>query len=336
MRLSFGAPLAALALAVLVPLAAGCLNSACFVKQCDDAGRCTCSVSNCGEGSTFDMRTGRCRCNPGYLVVQGQCLLPEDANTFCGRGQHWEGPGCVNDRCLPGDELDLSTGKCLPREAVNAVAAQNLGVEVGQGQRLGCPEGQKLIVDGQNAVCVPVAQTCAHDETFDGKACVKVATCPAGSSYDAEKKACVAFVKPPAANEMPKVDVSLWANTNYGPNGGQGTAALCGSFAKKPYLFGVQAGSRATLRVTLDLAFPDGEVAKGTVKAAAVFDVSGAAVPPRGLAEVQASAASLLTALVKAGGKAATNTASTTVKCAVVSAGKPRAVPVPVPATGGL
>jgi hypothetical protein len=329
---SWGRALAvALLLAASAPVA-GCASSTCFLKTCDDDGNCKCSVSNCGDGSSFDFKTQRCKCDQGNVSVQGQCMAPDDANAFCGQTQHWEGTGCVSNGCRPGDELDQSTGKCIPHEQVNALAAQSLGVQVGQGQKLGCPDGQKLIVDGPNAACVPLAQTCAHDEAWNGQACVKTAQCSAGSSWDAAQGQCVVFAKPSGTTEEKKVDVAQWAQTNFGVNGGPGTAAFCGAFAKKPYLFGINAGASATIRATLNLAFEGGDVAKGNVSAQAVFDSSAAAVPPRGVAEIEASAKALLAALVKGGGKSATPTATTTVKCAIVSAAKP----VAVPATGGL
>ncbi len=331
-RFFWGKALFAAAIAAALSTVAGCASSTCFLKTCDDDGNCKCSVSNCGDGSSFDMKTKRCSCDQGNVLVQGQCMPPDDANAFCGQGQHWQGTGCAHDGCRPGDELDQGTGKCIPHEQVNQLAAQNLGVQVGQGQKLGCPDGQKLIVEGPNAACVPLAQTCAHDETWSGQACVKVAQCAAGSSWDAAKGECVVFAKPAATPEEKKVDVAQWAQTNFGATGGPGTAAFCGAFAKKPYLFAINAGTSATIRATLNLAFEGGDVAKGTVSAQAVYDTNAAAVPPRGVAEIEASAKSLLAALVKGGGKSATPTATTTVKCPIVSAAKP----VAVPATGGL
>ena len=43
-----------------------------------------------------------------------------------------------------------------------------MGVNVGAGQKLGCPEGQKLVIDGPSAACA-LAQTCARDENSTGR-----------------------------------------------------------------------------------------------------------------------------------------------------------------------
>jgi hypothetical protein len=128
------------------------------------------------------------------------------------------------------------------------------------------------------------------------------------------------------------VNVGQWTFANYGPNGGAGTSGFCGAFAKKPYSFGISEGSSAYVRITVMLSFPDGEVARGAVQAATVFDASGNPVPPRGAAEVDGAARSIFNTLLLGGGRASAPTASTTVKCAVVNAAKP----LPVPAVGGL
>ncbi|APR80317.1 Hypothetical protein A7982_05664 [Minicystis rosea] len=255
------------------------------------------------------------------------------ANAYCGAGYHWENDGCYPDQvCRPGDELDYATGKCIPREQVNQVAT-NMGVNVGPGQKLGCPPGQKLVIDDQSAACVPVEQTCAPDETWNGQACVKKATpaCAEGSAWDAAQGRCVEFAKENPAEGL-AVNVGQWAYTSYGPDGGNGAPAFCNAFAKRPWSFGVNEGSSAVVRVTVTLQFPEAQIARGTVQTQTMFAASGNAVPPKGTAEVSAAAKAMLAPLVEQGGRAATTSATTTVRCLVVNAAKP----VPVPATGGL
>lgn len=321
-------------------LAAGTLGlgvtaPACFTRTClyvvCDGPYCRCALSTCGEGAAYDSRIGRCRCLPGRELVGGHCLSREVANTYCGTGYHWENGGCRADQtCNKGDELDHGTGRCIPREQVNQVA-QNLGINVGPGQKLGCPEGQKLVIDGPSAACVPLSQTCARDETWNGQACVKTrAPCPEGSAWDATRNGCVAF-----AQENPSqglgVNVGQWAYANYGPDGGNGTASFCSAFAKKPWSFAVNEGSTAVVRVTVKLLFPELQIARGTVQTLSVFG-SGTPVPAKGGAEVEAAARAALAPLVEQGGRASAATATTTVKCIIVNAGRP----APVPATGGL
>ena len=108
---------------------------------------------------------------------------PSQANIYCGKGRAWSKGGCVQLSCKPGDEIDQTTGWCVSHDQVNQVAA-NMGVAVGQGQKLGCPAGQKLVVDGQSAACVPLSQTCAPDEQWNGQACAKVLQCEVGVKWD--------------------------------------------------------------------------------------------------------------------------------------------------------
>lgn len=257
-------------------------------------------------------------------------MTPEQANAYCGIGHHFENGGCVQNRCAPGDELDVSTGMCTPRDRVNQVATQ-IGVEVGAGQKLGCPPGQKLILDGQTAACVPLSQTCARDETWNGQACVKVVACPTGSVWDATLGQCVQFAQGSDSDGL-TVNVQQWAAANYGPNGGTGVPAFCGQFAKKPLSFGILEGSTAVVRVSIGMSFPDLEVSRGALHVTTVFDVSGGPVPAKGAADVERAAQGVFMPLLMGGGRASSANAGTVVKCAVTNAAKPQ----PVPATGGL
>jgi hypothetical protein len=296
-----------------------------------DGPYCRCSLSTCGEGARYDDRIGRCRCLPGRALLGGHCLSPRIADAYCGPGYRFLNGGCYGNQCRPGDELDHASGLCIPREQVNQVA-NNMGVNVGAGQKLGCPEGQKLVIDGPRAACVPLAQTCARDETFDGKACVKVVTtCPEGSAWDATQAKCVEYAKE-SPSEGLAVNVSQWTFANFGPDGGNGTAAFCNAFTRKPWSFAVNDGSTAMVRVVVTTLFPDGHIATGGVQTAATFAASGNPVPPKGAAEVEAAARAVLTPLIEQGGRAAATSVTTTVKCAVVNAARPQAVP----ATGGL
>jgi hypothetical protein len=324
MRTSIALALVAAAVLLLV----GCPSNMCLLKVCTD-GHCRCSISSCQDGAGYDTKQNKCRCLKGYIAVAGQCLTPEAANEYCGAGYHWGGAGCVKSECRPGDELDLSTGWCIPKAQVDQVAA-NMGVKVGQGEKLGCPAGEVLVIDGPAAACVPQAQTCAPDETWTGTACQKVVTCPTGSQWDAAQGQCITYAQ--TSDDELTVNVGQWAQTNYGPNGGPGTAAFCGKFARKPWSFGVTAGNTAMLRVTVMLSFPDSEVARGAATATTVFDASGNPVPAKGAQEVTTAAQAVFAPLAQGGGRANAPTATTTVKCAVVNASAPQSVPT----TGGV
>jgi hypothetical protein len=313
--------------AALLP---GCLANRCLLTYCDGPG-CGCTVSTCGEGAAFDERIQRCRCLPGRVVLGGHCTTPAVAAAYCGPGYRFERGGCYANQCRPGDELDQTSGLCIPHEQVNQVAT-NMGVNVGAGQKLGCPAGQKLVLDGPNAACVPLAQTCAPDETFDGRACVKPSrSCPEGSAWDAARNDCVGYAKE-SPSDGPTVDVARWAVTRFGADGGDGTPAFCNAFARKPWSFGVNEGSMAFVRVAVTLAFPGAEIARGTVSTGAVFAASGTPVLPKGASEVQAAARTVFAPLLGHGGKASAPSTTLVVRCAIANAARPGAVP----ATGGL
>jgi hypothetical protein len=321
-----------LALGAMVPFgvaAPGCVENACFLQVCDGP-YCRCSISTCGEGAAWDNQVRRCRCQLGTVLIGGHCLSQQQANSFCGSGYTFQNGGCLRNQCRPGDELDHTSGLCIPHEQVNQVA-NNLGINVGPGQKLGCPAGQKLVLDGKSAACVPLSQTCARDEQWNGQTCARVSECPAGSTWDAGQARCVQFAQ--GSNDAGlAVNVTQWAYASYGPDGGNGTTAFCNAFARKPWSFGVVDGSSAMIRVTVTLSFPENQIARGTVQAAPLFASSGHPVPAKGAAEVDAAAKAAFAPLVHQGGKAATPAATTAVKCLVVNAGRPQAVP----ATGGL
>jgi hypothetical protein len=318
-------------LVLAAPVLGACRGDACILKICQGS-RCRCSISSCSDGAAYDTKQNRCRCLKGYNLVGGQCLNQEDANAYCGRGFYWDAAtaGCNRGTCKPGDELDESTGMCIPQQQVNQVAT-NMGVPVGQGQKLGCPAGTKLVIDGQKAACVPIPSTCARDETWTGTACVKVSQCPNGAVYDTALGQCVQYASGGDSKEL-TVNVAQWTNANYGPNGGTGTTAFCGQFAKKPWSFGVVEGQTAVVQIQVMLSFPGNEVAKGVVQTTTTFAASGNQVPQKGAADVDAAAKTIFGTLQQGGGRANANTAATTVRCSVINAAKP----VPVPATGGV
>jgi hypothetical protein len=316
-----------------IAVAPGCVTNRCLVSYCEGPD-CTCSVSSCGDGAAYDDRARSCRCLPGYALVNGHCLSPQVASSYCGPGYRFDDRGCVPAaQCRPGDELDRSTGMCIPHERVNQVAS-TLGVNVGPGQKLGCPPGQKLVLEGSDAACVPLAQTCARDEVFDGARCTKPAEgCPQGSAWDVAQGTCVAFALPAGPSEgAPAVDVAQWASSHYGRDGGEGAPAFCNAFANRPWSFGVTAGSSAVVRVVVSLAFPDGQIAKAAITTRTAFANSGAPVLAKGASDVDAAARSVFAPLGARAGRANRSAVTTTVKCTVVNAARP----VAVPASGGL
>ena len=328
-------PAALLALAGLaltfVPLF-GCPANQCFLKICTN-GNCRCSISSCPEGAGYDTSQNKCRCLRGYFDIGGQCLTQQQATQYCGPGYAWFGNvstgtgGCQKLQCRPGDKLDEKTGWCIPKDQL----AQQAGVQLGQGQTLGCPAGQVLVVDGGQSACVPAAQACAKDEVWNGQACQKTGQCPTGQQLDPALGRCVPYAQGGGDDEL-VVDVQTWTASTYGPPNGSGNPAFCASFAKKPLSFGISPGVTAAVRVTVQLTFPGSEVAKGQAQSFAVFDASGNAVPASGAEAVQSAVLSSFLPLVGGGGRASAPGATTTVKCLVTNA----SAPVVVPETGGV
>ncbi len=307
----------------------GCPAGTCLLKVCEGK-NCRCSISSCPDGASFNIKKNRCSCNADRISAAGQCMTLAQANTYCGKGRAWSKGGCIQLTCKPGDEIDENTGWCVSKVEINKVAA-NMGVVVGQDQKLGCPPGQKLVVEGSSAACVPLAQTCAPDEQWNGQTCAKVAQCATGATWDPALGQCVQYAQGADDDEL-KVNVGQWVQTTYGPNGGTGAPAFCNQFAKHPWSFGVPEGSALALRITVQISFPDNEVSKGIVQTGTVYEANGSPPPAKGSAEVETAAKNLASTLFSGGGRAATPTAGTVVKCVVVNANKPLAVP----ASGGI
>jgi hypothetical protein len=307
-------------------LLAGCPANTCFLTV---NGRCT--WSSCPDGADFDNGKRSCICQPNRFALGGGCLTAEGANQYCGKGAHFENGGCTPTRCPPGLEVDQDTGSCMTPQQASQVAT-NMGVQVGQNQRLGCPPGEQLVVEGQQASCVPKGQTCGRDEVWDGATCRKAALCPPGAGFDPVAQTCVKFATGADAQSTPyTVDLATWMRTTYGANGGAGTSSFCGTFNKHPLAFGIPAGATMRVRVTVQVQASDGKVSGAHAMTLTVNDATGQPVAAKGGTEVQLAAESMLASLVAGGGKASATTGVVTVVCPVVNSSRPTAVTV----TGG-
>jgi len=128
------------------------------------------------------------------------------------------------------------------------------------------------------------------------------------------------------------VDVTTWAATSYGPNGGMGSSGFCSKLARKPWRFGVPQGQSATVQVALQLSFPEGQVQSATVSTSPSYGGNPTPVPPQGREAVQTAADDVLATLKQGGGQASQPQVSTTVRC-IIKNGAP---PLVIPATGGV
>ncbi len=304
---------------------AGCPANTCFLTV---NGRCT--WSSCPDGAEFDDAKRTCVCQPNRFALGGGCLTVEAANEYCGKGAHFENGGCTPNRCPPGLEVDQDTGYCMTPQQATQVAT-NMGIPVGQNQRLGCPPGEQLVVEGPQAACVPKGQTCGRDEFWDGANCRKSIICPPGSGFDPNTQTCIKFANADTRSAPYTVDLGTWMRMAYGPNGGAGTSSFCGSFNKHPLAFGIPAGATMRVRVTVQVQAPDNQVSAARVMTLTVNDATGQPAPAKGASEVQRAAEGTLASLVSGGGKANATSSVATVVCPVVNSSRPTAVTV----TGG-
>lgn len=310
----------------MLPLLAGCPSNLCLLTV---NGRC--EWSTCPDGAVFSDRQKTCVCRADRISLHGACLTQQAANAYCGRGAHFEAGACVPDRCPPGYELDRESGYCLNPQQAGQVAS-NMGVSVGQNQKLGCPAGQELVIEGAQAACVPIAQSCGPDERWDGTACRKVAQCPPGSSYDAPSGGCIRIASAPqASGEGYTVDLASWMRTAYGPDGGAGTSDFCNALKKHPIAFGVGPGSSRWVKSSIQVQVPGRDVSRARVFTLGTVEATGQPVPNKGAMAVQEASQAILGTLVAAGAKANAESGTTSVRCLVVNAQAPTAVTV----TGG-
>jgi hypothetical protein len=319
------------AIAVSSSLLVGCPSGMCLVKVCKgNSTNCSCSWSTCPSGASFDTNRNNCVCQPARVSIGGACLTLAEANEYCGKGSHYENYGCSRNVCPAGQEISQESGQCLAKQQVDQVA-QNMGVKVGQNQKLGCPPGLVLVVEASNAAsCVPPSSSCTRDEVWNGQTCVKSQACPPGSVFDTSRNVCVAYASAEDKNEY-TVDLGQWAQSSYGPDGGPGAPAFCTGFNRKPLAFGVLPGGSIRVRVGISVQAPGKQLSEAQVTTSGVVDASNAAVTAKGAAEIQKAAQEILSPLVRQGGKANQESAATRVHCLIINAAQPTAVP----ATGG-
>src|SRR5262249_23286692 len=163
------------------------------------------------------------------------------------------------------------------------------------GQTLGCPPGETLVVEGQQASCVPVQQSCARDEAWDGRMCRKLGQCPPGSTCDLPANSCVKCTTGDQNEDT--VDLSTCVRTA----GGAGVSGFCSAFSKHPVAFGVNPGGSIRARIGVQVQVPGGEIGKAQVATMGIVEASGQPIFPKGAAEVQQAAQGILGTLVSGG-----------------------------------
>jgi hypothetical protein len=303
------------------PHVAGCSANLCFLQV---NGRCT--LSSCGAGQYFDNQRHTCVCEQGRFAIDGACLAQAEANQSCGRGAVFTPQGCQPLTCVPGFVVDLDRDACVAKADIDRAAG------AANGQTLACAQGTVLEVSGGIASCVPVAQSCQRDESWNGQACAKLPSCPTGFDVDPSSMRCVQVSAPPASQgDSATLDTNAWARVNLGEPGGQGAPQLCAGLARRPLSFGILAGGSARVIATVSLGFADGTTGSATAQTAGVIEASNQPVLPRGAQDLQAAVDASLASLRAQKAKPAPTSLTTVVRCTIVN-GAPPAI---VPSTGG-
>jgi hypothetical protein len=263
-------------------------------------------------------------CAAHTFPLAGACVSEDDARAYCGKVATPEAGGCAPSSCPAGDPLDLASGECVPRLKLRKLAATR-NVDRVDDAVLGCAkDGAALSVEGSNVACIPRKAQCGRGAHWSDDRCHPDPACPPGSVPD-RAGTCVGVSH--RENGENVLDVGTWIRAVVGPDGGEGTAAICGPIVARPWLAGVVAHGNAVLEVEVDMVFPDNDVAHArvTAKASRRFDPHTA--EPASLSMVTEELEPLWKALRSLGGVASAASASTEVHCAVEGGTDAIAVP---------
>ena len=257
-------------------------------------------VAGCAQPVVAPRATASSVCAAGAFPIAGFCMPDEDAKAYCGKGARPEGGGCLPISCAEGEPIDLASGECLPvlsfkrllaeraeHDDAGAAARRGAGGGGGGGAKeeeadgggnsaearserdagAGClsPEAG-LIVEGTSIGCLSRAFECGRGARWRGGACHADPVCPLGSIVDAQG-GCVTVLQKVRGEAV--LDVGAWIRVMVGPDGGDGSAAICGPLEERPWRAGVIPHGNAKVEVQVDFVFPDNDVkgAKVTVSA---------------------------------------------------------------------
>ena len=254
-------------------------------------------------------------CVPHTWNVAGACVPDDDARDYCGKAAAPAGGGCAPGSCAGNGPLDLASGECVPMLKLKKLAlAQHIDLK--EEGALGCsnPEAS-LAVEGETFACLPAAATCGRGAGWSDGACRADPPCPEGSVLD-PTGACVWVMRREGNDRL--LDVGTWVRLVIGPDGGNGSSAICGPLLQRPWLAGVVPHGRAAIGVRVDLVFPDNDVHEARVTASARKDVgphAGEAMPS--IPVVARQLEPVWKALRALGGMANAASATVEVRCTV-------------------
>lgn len=114
------------------------------------------------------------------------------------------------------------------------------------------------------------------------------------------------------------LDAGTWTRLVIGPDGGEGSASLCAALAHDPAVFGVRAHGSLSLRLTVDLVFPDNELAGARASVMGADPVTtGALAHPSAAGAIDAAIDALLRPLRSSGAISNAASVNATVRCVV-------------------
>jgi len=249
------------------------------------------SAASCGRGPARGVPSG---CRPDLRLVLGACVSPAIAAQICGAASFATLDGCAaRETCEPGRARDLTTGECLPRREVRALAS-SLGILVNADETLVCPGGGELATGNIEEAAPRLGCLPPPDP--------RPRACPGGSIADASGT-CLRFV------EAERIDVVRWLHAAVGADGGAAAPPLCAALRRSVGALAV--AGIADVRVEVALSFPDNDVSRVTARVRG----SGART-----VELEQVVAPMVEALRSAGGTASQTAISTAVACRRTSA----------------
>jgi hypothetical protein len=254
--------------------------------------------------------SGSGSCPRSSLSALGVCLDDEEARAYCGVAARPALGGCTPITCDDAEPVDLATGDCIP-----ALALRKLAGGGREDARVGCAADEAgLVAEGESVACLPRRVTCGRGARWTGAACEADPVCPPGAIAD-ESGGCTAVVHGDGSDRT--LDVGGWIRLVVGPDGGNGSSAVCGPLAPRPWLVPVSSHAVATVEVEVDLIFPDNAVsdARATVKARKRLDPHN--TEPGGAIVVAKYMEPLWKSLRRFGGVANASSATVTVRCEV-------------------
>ena len=140
--------------------------------------------------------------------------------------------------------------------------------------------------------------------------------CVAGEVRDRLKNRCVRVLA--TVSDRALLDAGTWTRVVIGPDGGEGSAYVCSALPRDPAVFGGPAHGTLPLRFTVDLVFPNNELAgaQASVTGADPATTSALTHPSAGRA-VDAAIDALLQPLRASGALSNAASVNATVRCVV-------------------